>query len=220
MNLFNLALKKISKQQKRRWFGACPDHKLEKKLNQSIPENISDDADFFQLDYSLLKTLINKDMISTKYRYAYSSIIYTGTKPQIVEALNEADLELINHSIQGKKLQEVMKLCITTKDKERHYSDIQYGKENFISSIGEIYQWFYRQTNILLNCGKQIAKLEIVHVHPSLEVLIYSSDKTTTVTNGLSDRDIKTGSIIREKLNYPVRLSALLPSGLKYSVVF
>lgn len=220
MGLRNLAQKIFTqvKEKERFWFGPTPDQRLVSKLNSILPESIPAEAQFLQLEYSLLKKLINADGVSRDFDFDGDSIIKRGKFTQLISKISELDQQLIDASLAQKDLREVLRISILTESDEWYHSDIIVGSEKIVGNPIAIMDWIHEHTFYIRKLGHSIRSLHIDHVHPSLEVVAITDEKMTSVTNGLSNSDYEVGQKVSEYQMYPLFLSAILPSGLKYTV--
>lgn len=218
MGLRNLAQKLFTQSTERNWFGDKPDSRLEQKLNNIVPDSIPLDAEFIQLEYSLLEKLINADAVSRDFELKENKIIKKGNFTQQVSSINDQDKELVKASLEHRTPREVLRISILTESNEWYHSDIISGSEKLVGTPIAIMDWIHEHTFYIRKLGHSIRSLHVDHVHPSLEAVIVTDEKMTSITNGLSDSDYKVGLKVSEYQMYPLFLSAILPSGLKYTV--
>ncbi len=223
MKLRNLFSNNVKQKVERRWFGSRPDARLELKLNAILPETTDENAEFILLNYDLLKKLIDADAVPRSYSIRGDQIFKNdpdGAGQQHVNCIDQNDLLLIDQTLKYRKLNEVLQISILTESKEFYRSDILAGEEKFVGNISSIQEWIDEHTFYLRRLGHSITHIFIDHVHPSLEVVAVTDAKFTSITNGLSRTDVKIAEKISEHLMYPLTISAILPSGLKYSRTF
>lgn len=218
MRLQDLALKLFNQVTPKQWFGEGPDQRLEAKLDSILPDTIADEAEFFQLTYPLLKKMINADAVSRDYEIEGDTVVKRGKFTQQVSSITELDQELIDASLSYRNLKEVLRISILTESNEWYHSDIISGSEKLVGNPIAIMDWIHEHTFYIRKLGHSIRSLHVNHVHPSLEVIIATDEKMTSITNGLSDSDYQVGLRVSEYQMYPLFLSAILPSGLKYTV--
>ncbi len=207
----------------RKWFGPTPEAKLEHKLSAVLPETIDDSAEFIQLNYDLLKKLIDADAVPRAYIWQKNFIYKVDSaseQRQLVTPWGERDAELVDLSIKGKRLREVLRMSIVTESGEIYYSDILKGDERLVGAKSLIQEWIDEHTFYLRKLGHSVVSVHIDHVHPSLEVVAMTEEKFTSITNGLSNSDIQIAKDIAEYIMYPLTIAAIIPSGLKYSMTF
>lgn len=204
----------------RKWFGKRPDEKLEAKLNYVLPETIAEDAEFIQLGHDLIVKLIDADAVPRDYYVKGERVFKKGEIIQELFPLDEHDHELVNHSLKFRTPLEVMQMTLVTESGELYRSDILVGEEKLVGSIDLIQEWIHEHSFYLRRLGHSIIRAEIDHVHPSLEVVIMTDEKFTSITNGLSASDIAVAERISQHVMYPLTISAIIPSGLKYSYTF
>ncbi|MCK5883104.1 MAG: hypothetical protein KAG61_05400 [Bacteriovoracaceae bacterium] len=218
MGLRGLAQIFFTQEIQRKWFGDEPDQRLVRKLNSILPETIPTDAELIQLEYSLLKKLIDADGVSRDYKYDGESIVKSGSFTQTVNPISDRDKDLIAEGLSGRDLREVLRISILTESNEWYHSDIITGSEKLVGDPITIMDWIHEHTFYIRKLGHSIRSLHIDHVHPSLEVVVVTDEKLISVTNGLSHSDYEVGLKVSEYQMYPLFLSAILPSGLKYTI--
>lgn len=210
----------IDRSIERRWFGDRPDPKLEQKLNSILPETIAEDAEFILLNFELLKKLIDADAVPRNYFMKHGRLYKSGDFNQLITPIDDEDQLLVTESLKQRQLSEVMQIVILTESGEHYRSDILFGEEKLVGNISSIQEWIHEHSFYLRRLGHSIVNVSINHVHPSIEVVAVTDEKFTSVTNGLSSSDYAVAERISQHVMYPLTISAILPSGLKYSYTF
>ncbi len=218
MGLQDFAQKIFSIPEPMNWFGETPDSRLEQKLLKLLPSSIPKDAEFIQLNYSLLEKLIHADAVSRDYDIIQDKVVKKGSFTQQVSPITEHDQELIEASMSQKIPREVLRISIYTESNEWYHSDIIMGNEKLVGNPIAIMDWIHEHTFYIRKLGHSIRSLHVDHVHPSLEAAVITEEKTITITNGLSQSDYEVGLRVSEYQMYPLFLSAIIPSGLKYTI--
>ena len=119
-----------------------------------------------------------------------------------------------------KKPIEVMRLTINTTSHKKIMSKIFYGGYDSVSNQEQIQAWFHQHLFQTKQNGHSILSLEINHTHTSLEVSVTNNKGNLFMTNGLGKSDLSIAKLISEYFCYPLTISAIIPSGLKYRAIF
>lgn len=138
---------------------------------------------------------------------------------QIIRKNNWVEKNLLNRSTLYFFPHEVFQIRVINTQNIDFSTKIYHGKKNKCSTKAELSLII---KEIVLKARKellQIEEIEIMHTHPSLEVLIADETQSKFVFNGLSETDIKTTQEIAEFVNYPLRIKAVTPS-VNYSMLF
>lgn len=74
-------------------------------------------------------------------------------------------------------------------------------------------------TRLAIKRGIPIEEVELVHTHPTPEVLLIKENKCHAILSCLSPQDLRTAYYISQFLPYPLRVCAITPA-LNYSTLF
>jgi len=189
-----------------RWEGKRPPLALRLKFLRDTEVKLGTKATFRALDFNTLK------YIQQKTSYFHNQIIKE----------NEAyDWSLINESWINLYPHEVTQIRILNSQKENIVSKIHHGGPYQGASLKELRQEISRLCFSARKRGLIIEEVQIVHTHPSLEVMICNENEkdSSFIFNGLSQGDIKLGETLAPFISYPLRIKAITTAA-NYSQVF
>lgn len=184
------------------WKGVRPKLALIAKLLKDI--DVPESAIFYQLDFESLK-VIQK---GTAYFYG-----------QIIKENGPTENYLLEKSSLGFFPHEVVMISIKNSQNEIVRSEIYHGGQYWCGSENNIKKEINRLCFKARKKGLTIEEVEVIHTHPSLEVLIEYSGESKFIFNGLSNSDKETGHRLATFLDYPLRMKAITPAA-NYSMLF
>lgn len=126
---------------------------------------------------------------------------------------------LLNKSMLGIFPHEVFQIKIRTSSGHIIEGPVFHGTPEKSSTYNELRKIIKQLVFKTRTEGYQIVEVELVHTHPSLEVMIISGDDHKFIFNGLSKTDCTTGQRLAEFLDYPLLLRAITPSA-NYCKIF
>ncbi len=189
-----------------RWEGKRPPLALRLKFLRDTEIKFTQGSSFRALDYDALK------YIQQKTSYFHN---------QIIKENKEYDWELIQESWINIYPHEVTQIKILNSQKENFVSKIHHGGPYQGASLKELRGEITRLCFQARKRGLTIEEVQIVHTHPSLEVMICSEESANSsfIFNGLSKGDIKLGETLAPFIPYPLRVKAITTAA-NYSQLF
>ena len=193
-----------------RWEGKRPPLALRFKFLRDTEIKFNKFSTFRMLDFDTLKYI----QMRTSYFHH-----------QIIKENKEDDLKLIEQSWINFYPHEVTQIKIKNSQKERMESKLHHGGPYQGASMKELRTEINRLCFSARKKGLIIEEVQIVHTHPSLEVMFCndqdpsSSDGSSFIFNGLSKSDIKLGETLAPFIPYPLRIKAITTAA-NYSMLF
>ena len=131
----------------------------------------------------------------------------------------EGEKELLEKSSLHTFPHEVWQIRIKTFQKVIIKGDINHGGLCFAANLKQLKCAVGHLALTVRQKGLSISEIEIVHTHPSLELLIIEPWGQAFVFNGLGERDKYCARRLAEFMDYPLRICAVTPA-VNYSMVF
>lgn len=183
-----------------RWIGERPPWPLWRKFLRTSRFRPGRNTRLALLDHHAL-ALIQKE----SGRFADQEIAPNGPREK----------KLLRHSLPGLLPHEVWQVSL----KPGIAGRIRHGGISRAAGIMEIRSEIARLTRLARRRGITICEIELIHTHPSLELLILEPGRERFVFNGLSREDFRLGRALAPFLEAPLRLRALTPAA-SYSALF
>ena len=206
------------------------DKKIHKALKKKIQDLVTKRAqhklggiqlNVMMIDFNLLKYLIFHKKIGNKFKIISDQLLTeTSGKKQYIHKINLQDRELLKASLKYKRPIEVMRLSIKTHSGDIFNSKIIQGTQTTVGNKAKIQEWIQNTSFKIKRSGHFISTIHIDHVHPTVEVLIFNNKGHISITNGLGEQDLFIANSLADHIPYPLTITAILPSGLKYSAIF
>jgi len=189
-----------------KWEGQCPPLALRLKFLRDTEIKLSDHPVFRALDYKTLK-------------YIQQQTSYFGN--QMIKENEAYDHFLMQESWIGLYPHEVTQIKILNSQKEEFVSKLHHGGPYQGASLTQLRKEINQLCFKARKRGLIIEEVQIVHTHPSLEVMIYDQYQkdSSFIFNGLSQSDIKLGETLAPFMHYPLRIKAITTAA-NYSLIF
>ncbi len=191
-----------------RWEGKRPPLALRLKFLRDTEIKFKPGSTFRALDYEAIKFIQQKTSYFNK---------------QVIKENEDYDWKLINESWINVYPHEVTQIKILNSQKENIVSKLHHGGPYQGASMKELRTEISRLCFNARKRGLVIEEVQIVHTHPSLEVMIYKEDEprsdSSFIFNGLSKSDIKLGEALAPFIPYPLRVKAITTAA-NYSQLF
>ncbi len=189
-----------------KWSGKKPPLALRLKFLRDTELKLTETSTFRALDFETLKYIQNK----TSYFHN-----------QIIKENEAYDQSLIEESWINLYPHEVTQIKIINSQKENFVSSLHHGGPYQGASMQGLRKEINRLCFAARKRGLIIEEVQIVHTHPSLEVMITDekSAESSFIFNGLSLGDIKLGETLAPFIPYPLRVKAITTAA-NYSMLF
>lgn len=100
---------------------------------------------------------------------------------------------------------------------ELYKSEVISGSRSSVSTQFQIKKLIDKLVSQISNEGGILKSIEIVHTHPSKDLLLYKSDRLVYLINGLGKADIDMASIVARLFKSQVIVKAISGSKISYS---
>lgn len=209
--MFDKAFKKVH------WPDGKPNKYLWKKFKGHFPVQnlLKDNAQFRQVDLSLIKDLANQDLFNLTQK-EYQTLLYRNGAIQKVQACTKDAQSLINKMQEIEYKYELMQIIFITNG-GKIKSPVIKGSQNEVSNLKEIKNIILSTRFELERHDLQIKSIHLLHTHPSLELIVTTSQKTFLNIHPLTRSDVGFLRELQYHFQWPISLSAVTPSGIQYT---
>lgn len=173
------------------------------------------------IDFELAFSIAHSDDWSSFHMFG-NQLVFNGIVSQNVSQPLARDEVLLAHSQSiFKSLQrECLQISLICFDGESFSSKIIKGSKNSVSSHDEMRDLIKELVHSCRLIGREISHVEISHTHLGEQFIEVSNQKLMKIsTHGLSQRDLDCVKVLREFVDFPIKLRAVTPANMVYERV-